>query len=333
MMTAVAVKEQRKRDLTAIALALLIHLLVVGAYFLSEWLFIEDVIDYSGPVLVKLGRSDAPEEEVEALPASPTETVETPEATAEETPEAVEERESGTPEETVKPQESESEEAVERPVSQDDSGDAGEAEASTEESSGQSGKEQVEAPPAEVEVPVTVSKGDEAGNAYETTFEAAQGVVGRSLGVPIYYYLPLPISIDQSVLDNLQDDPQLERRTAERKRGILSRFYESDSNGYILMEDKQPPLDYRPELWAILSEGGYDINIYKSEELGLKGRQVVFTFVVEVGSGNTELSNVKFLRRTGYYEIDQAVIYGFQQAVFSNSSETPVKGRFTYRFQ
>jgi len=333
MKTSIALKEQRKRDLSSLGLALLIHLLVIGTYFLADWLFIDDMVDYSGPVLIKLGRSDAPEELPESLPASPLEAVEQPEITPEDSVESAEEQKSGAPEETVKPEEAESESAREVPVSEKESGQEGTAEKNSESRTGESAPATAEAPPAEVEKVVDVSRGEEEGNSFETTFDAAPGVVGRSLGAPIYFYLPLPQSVSQDIYDSLRDDPVLQTRTADKKKGILNLFYESNMGKYILKNQKQPPFDVRPELWAILAEGGYDILNYKNEDFYLKGREIAFTFVVMVGDGSTELSNVKFIRRSGYSEIDEAVVYGFKQASFYNSSDIPVKGRFTYRFE
>ncbi|MBN2658413.1 MAG: hypothetical protein JXR86_15245 [Spirochaetales bacterium] len=333
MKASVAVKEQRSRDFSAIAIALLIHLLVVGAYLISDLLFFEDMVDYSGPVLIKLGRADAPETLTDSLPAAPVETVEEPDATATQPVEAAEERKTGTVEETVKPEEKESETAREIPVAEKEAGDDGRAEKSSESRSGESGPAVAEAPPAEVEKVVDVSKGEEEGNSFETTFESSPGIVGRSLGAPIYFYLPLPQTIGQSVFDSLRDDPVLQTRTAEKKKGILNLYYESNMGKYLLKNQKQPPIEVRPELWAILAEGGYDILNYKNDDYYLKGREITFTFVVQVGKDSTELSNVKFIRRSGYSEIDEAVVYGFKQASFYNSSDIPVKGRFTYRFE
>ncbi|MBB6482241.1 hypothetical protein [Spirochaeta isovalerica] len=331
MKASVAVKEQRKRDFSAIGIALLIHLIVVGAYLVSDYLFIEDLVDYSGPVLIKLGRADAPEEVTDSLPAAPVENIDEPDVTTEQPVETAEERKSGTVEETVKPEERESETAREIPVAEKEAGDEGQAEQSSESRTGESGPAVADAPPAEVEKVVDVTSGKEEGNSFETTFDATPGLVSRSFGAPIYFYLPLPPVISSSVFDSLKDDPVLSTRTAEKKKGILNQYFALSDGDYY--RTKQPPPQYRPELWAILAEGGYDIGVYKSVDYNLKGKRVVFTFVVEDREGMTVLSNVRFTDRTGFAEIDEAVFYGFQQATFSNSSETPIKGRFTYRFE
>lgn len=332
----VARKEGLKRDIIAIAIAVAIHLLVVGAFLLSNLLFFNDVEEYRGPVLVKLGRADAPEEEAESLPASPIESVEEPEVTPEEPVEPVEtpeEKESGAPEETVLPQEPESENVVERPVSEEESGDSGEQEQSTVEETGESGVAPVEAPPADVEEAVTVTKGTEEGNAYETTFEATPGLVGRTFGDAIYLYLPVPQFVDASIFDALQDDENFARQTAEWKRGILEQYYEAYGNEYLLKKQTQPPLDQRGQIWKFLAEGGYDMNHPEYKDVSPPLRDLVISFTVELGDNATSLSNVQVMRSSGNSEIDEAVIYGFQRAVFYNSADTPVKGRFTYRFQ
>ena len=41
----------------------------IGIFLLSQLLFFRDVEEYTGPVLVKLGRSDAPDKDIEKLRA------------------------------------------------------------------------------------------------------------------------------------------------------------------------------------------------------------------------------------------------------------------------
>lgn len=331
MTTSIAVKEQRKRDFSALGLALLIHLFVVGGYLLSDYLFIADVVDYSGPILVKLGQIDAPQEVTDSLPATPVEKVEEPKVPDEGSTVTDEVKKNGVVGETVKPDESQREKVNKVPVKE--AGVNGDSEQTITSSSSESAMETADAPPAEVEKVVNVTSGEEEGNSYETTFEATQGVVGRSLGAPIYFYLPLPQTISQDIFDSLKDDPDLETRTADKKKGILNLYYEEKIGKFFLKKQQQPPFPKRPELWAILAEGGYDVHNYKNVDYYLKGREIVFTFVVQVGEDSTELTDVKFVRRSGYSEIDESVVYGFMQASFYNSAETPVKGRFTYRFE
>jgi hypothetical protein len=97
-----------------------------------------------------------------------------------------------------------------------------------------------------------------------------------------------------------------------------------------LKGQKQPDLTSRPQIWSLLAEGGLDLKDSKYKPMGLK--PLIITFMVDVGEKETTLSNIQITRSSGNGEIDEAVIYGFQQAVFSNSANIPVKGRFTYRF-
>lgn len=333
-MTSIGLKEQRRRDFTAVGIALILHLFIAGAFILSGILFFNDVEEYRGPVLVKLGRADAPEEEAEALPVSPVETVESPESTISEPVEKAEERESGAPEETVKPETADNESTVESPVSEEESGDSGQAAESAEASEGESGVEAVDAPPAAVEDPVTITHGREEGNAYETTYESEPGLVGRNVWIPIYLYMPLPQYIDLGIVDSMKSDSELDNRpgtrTAESKRVALRSYYSIETaEGLYLKEEPDP--DLRPQVWSLLEDGGYSIRDaeYKA---GRRLRPVVITFTIVNEDDRNALRDVTVTRSSGYGDIDEAVVYGFMKAQFYNSAEIPVKGRFTYRF-
>jgi len=329
-MSSVADKEQAKRDLSAIGIALLIHLIIGGVFVASHFLFIKDIEEYRGPVLVKLGRVDAPDMETDTLPVAPISSEEEQSSTVEESSENTEKIQSGNPRDTVKPDDSNSEAAVERPVSEDENGDRGDSDTSSEENSSESSTTNEETSTVEAEKLVTVTEGTEEGNAYETTYEASPGTVGRSFGNAIYLYMPVPQFVRIDVFDSIKDDPNLLSRTAEKKRGVLFEYYDLFGEEYILKGQMQPDFDERPQIWSILSEGGYDLKNAEYKEMGLN--PLVITFTVDVGDRETSLSNVQIDRSSSIPTIDKAVIYGFQQAVFSNSSDIPVKGRFTYRF-
>ncbi|MDA3808911.1 MAG: hypothetical protein PF518_01145 [Spirochaetaceae bacterium] len=330
-MSSIAEKEQTKRDLKSIGIALLIHLIIFGVFIGYSFLFSTDVDEYRGPVLVKLGRSNAPDIVTEKLPVMPESTEEQQSSTVESPGETTEEIKSGDPQETVKVDVSESDSAIARPVSDKESGDRGTSETSTKESSATSSSANSEIISKPADEMIIVSKGVEDGNAAETTFEASSGLVGRSFGAAIYQYMPLPQFIEKRIFDSLKDDVEFENLTAVKKRGILSRYYDVyNKDEYILKGQKQPDLTSRPQIWSLLAEGGLDLKDSKYKPMGLK--PLIITFMVDVGEKETTLSNIQITRSSGNGEIDEAVIYGFQQAVFSNSANIPVKGRFTYRF-
>ncbi|MBI9098864.1 MAG: hypothetical protein JEY91_10335 [Spirochaetaceae bacterium] len=332
-MFSVAIKEQRKRDLAAISIALLIHLLILGAFFLSGLIFFNDVEEYRGPVLVKLGRADAPDEVTDTMPKVPESTEEEQSNTVEESPESTDEVKTGNPQETIKPDESKNENAVEMPVSEEETGDRGKSETSSEESQTESSTVNEETSTTEAEEPVTVTKGSEEGNAWETTYEASPGIVGRSFGDEIYQYMPIPQFVEKAVFDSIKDDPDLINRTADKKRSILFRYYDLFGDEYLLKDQIQPQYDERPQIWSILAEGGYNLKDPEYKQVVPSLRPLIITFTVGIGSEETFLNNVQVYKSSGNSEVDEAVIYGFQKAIFSNSSDTPVKGRFTYRFE
>jgi hypothetical protein len=331
-MSSIAIKEQRKRDLTAITIAVLIHLLIIGGFFLSHLLFFQDIVEYRGPVLVKLGRADAPEELTDTMPKAPESTEDEQSSTVEETVEIEEEVQKGNPQETVSPDDKQSENAVERPVSDEENGDRGDAESSSEENNTESSPVNEETSTVESDEVVTVTEGSEEGNSWETTFEASEGTVARSFGNAIYLYMPLPQFVEEQVFENIKDDVNLISRTAEKKRRILSEYYELFDNQYLLKDQRQPHFSERPQIWSILAEGGYDLQNPEYKLVAPPLRDLIITFTVDTGDDQTNLSNIQVYRSSGPSEIDEAVIYGFQQAFFSNSSDVPVKGRFTYRF-
>jgi len=332
-MSSIAVKEQRKRDLAALAIAIGIHLFIIGGMFLSNFLFFEDIEEYRGPVLVKLGRADAPDELTETMPKAPETTDEEQSSTVEEKPEATEELEKGNPQESVKTDESQSEKAVERPVSEEENGDKGETESSSRESSSESRPVNEESSTVESDEVVTVTEGREEGNAFETTYEATPGIVGRNVWYPIYLYMPLPQFVSTEIYDSIKGDEQLAHRpgarSAESKQKYFLNFYSLTGDEYYLLNP--PHEDVRPQIWSILEDGSYDLKNAEYKD-GKSLRPVVLTFTVNTGDGVNSISDVTISRSSGYGDIDDAVKYGFLKAAFYNSSDIPVKGRFTYRF-
>lgn len=332
-MLSIALKEQRKRDLTALAVAIMIHLIIIGGILLSNFLFFSDLEEYRGPVLVKLGRADAPDVQTDTMPKAPESTEEEPASAVEEKPEVVEEVQKGIPRETVKTDESQNENAVERPISQEETGDRGDADTSSEKNTAESSTANDEGSPAEVEETVTVTKGSEEGNAFETTYESTPGLVGRNIWLPIYWYMPLPQYISTAIFEGIKSDEQLPdkpgKQTVKSKQNIFLQYYVLTGDEYYL---KNPPdIEYRPQVWSVLEDGSYDVK-NAEYKIGKTLRPVVLTFTVSTSEVNNAISDVKISRSSGYGELDDAVKYGFLKASFYNSTDIPVKGRFTYRF-
>lgn len=332
-MSSIAHKEQSRRDLKALALTLLIHLIIAGVFILSHLILYSDVEEYRGPVLVKLGRADAPDEQTEKQPVIP-ENSQIEQAVSEPSePEAAEVVKSGDPQDTVKVDESDSDTAVDRPVSDKEKGDLGDDSSASEQVTDQSRTVNEESTREEAVEPVTVTQGSEEGNAYETTYDASPGLVGRAFWIPIYMYMPVPQYVDKYTFDSIKSDEELENRpgyrTAEDKRKNLLQYYELTGDEYYLFNP--PSEDERPQIWSILEDGSYDLKHaeYKRDKAL---RSVVLTFTVNRDKEETFISEVLINRSSGYGEIDDAVVYGFLKASFYNSSDLSVKGRFTYRF-
>jgi outer membrane biosynthesis protein TonB len=162
-------------------------------------------------------------------------------------------------------------------------------------------------------------KGVEMGNALSTTFGASQGTVGRNLYVPIYLFMPLPQSIDDSVFQ------------AINQKETFKRIYQQSGATWTL---KSPvPLQQRGDYWRMLEDGGYDPKS-ADYKIGKKLKPVTLEFAVGpiVKGSNSELVDVRLVQSSGSSEIDEAVIYGFRQSAFFNKTGNAVSGKFVHSF-
>ncbi len=332
-MSSQADKEQARRNLVAVGSALLLHIIIATGFLISHFVFFSDVEEYRGPVLVKLGRADAPDEVAEDLPSQPENQEESQHDTEEDKTPVEEEVKSGEPGENIAIDESDNENAMDRPVTESESGEHGDAEVSMEKVDDTSNPVSEEEAVAEAEKKVAVVKGSEVGNAYETTYEASPGIVGRNFWIPIYAFMPLPQFLDKKIFDSIVGDAELSNRpgtrTAESKQEFLLDYYELMGDEYYLKN--LPPKDTRPKIWYILEDGKYDLDNAEYKE-GKTLRPVIITFEVTAGDDTISITGAQVSRSSGFPEIDEAVLYGFLKASFYSSSEESVKGRFTYRF-
>jgi len=171
-------------------------------------------------------------------------------------------------------------------------------------------------------------RGEEHGNSHETTFEATEGRVGRSLYVPIWTFLPLPRTVEDRIYARIQGDGF---RTAVEQKSRFRNHYEFDAGAWKLKQDV--PLDQRQGIWLILEGGGYDLARaeYKTGR-SLSPMQIRFKVGPAQGYRPPVLESVEIVQSSGDPEIDAAVLFGFRRASFSNDSDRSVTGRFTYRF-
>ncbi len=317
-MTEYQLKRQKKRTLISFLAAFLLHLLIFGGVLIYGLLFVEDIGDYSGPVLVKLG-----EPEGEDLPVMPDDSPVQEEVPDEPAP-PVEE----TQPEAVLPDTPVTEEAPVMPQPEADSPEAVlPAETAPAETEQTSTPEQDSVPaepavPAEPEVQTKI-EGDPAGNSTVSEFFTS-GRVGRTLGAAIYLYMPLPPFIGEDLFNRVQGmsySPEISRQQ------LIQRYYSPVNREYVLQE--APPVDDLRAIWSYLIDAGYD---YANADYKAGGylRPVIITFSL---SPEAELLNLKISQSSGNAEVDNAVLEGFQEASFYNSTDKEINGRFTYRFE
>jgi outer membrane biosynthesis protein TonB len=184
---------------------------------------------------------------------------------------------------------------------------------------------------ATAEVGPVIAKGSEAGNSYSASVGGSSGQVARSLYIPIYRYMPLPMYVDERVAAKVLDPASSSFTPLAERTKLLKDNYVKDADAWRL---KDPlPLSRREALWTILEEAGYVVSRadYKAGKV-LSPVVLVFTVTPGVGFANPTLTDVRITQSSGYSDIDEAVLYGFKQAVFSSSAKTPTTGKFTYRF-
>ncbi len=320
-MTPYQLKVQNRRTLVSIGLALLIHLLLIGAYLVYDYLFVEDLAEFSGPVLVKLGEPEGqdipvlpdpeipeeiPEDRSDPVPPPPAESVESP---AEAVSPAAPSRPSPEGSLPVQP-DSESTESTESA-----------AEKSVEPSVAEDVPVRPQ-PETPAEPQPVIIEGEDGGNSYEYQFAAEEGLVKRSLSAAIYLYMPLPRIVPDSVYQSIKGESPYEGTSLQ---DLFRRYYSHVGSEWFY--EAEPFTDDIRSLWVALSDAGYDLEKADYKEAGLN--DVVITFTI---SENAMLLDARIQKSSSKPEVDEAVLQGFKAASFSNASGREIKGRFTYRF-
>jgi hypothetical protein len=161
-------------------------------------------------------------------------------------------------------------------------------------------------------------RGSEMGDAISTTFGASSGQVGRNIYVPIYLYMPLPTTVDDSIYRNVV------------AKEIFRTSYQQSGTKWKLKA--KVPLVQRADFWTMLETAGYDASM-ADFKTGQKLSPVVLEFTVGPLSRNkVELIDLRLVSSSGSSEVDEAVIYGFRQASFFNKTGVGVPGKFIYSF-
>lgn len=300
-------ERERKRAAVAVSSALGAYLLLFGVAALLSLFAVQDMADFSGPIIVRLGSPDGvdaphPVEaerssaQAESVPEAPAAALPEPPAPAAPSPLPTAKPAAAKPTPTTQPA------PAPKPA----------------------------APPAPEPV---VIRGSESGNSYDMTFLSGSGVVGRSLYVPIWLFMPVPNELPARIYESIPDLNGLPGTAAERRRIFEASYAKAADGSWQLKKFKQPPYDGRPELWSMLEEAGYDVKNaeYKTTN---RLRPVVILFKVSAPGpdGKPELEAVHIETGSGISTIDDDVLYGFKKAEFSNSGSSSISGRFTYRF-
>ncbi|QEN08529.1 energy transducer TonB [Oceanispirochaeta crateris] len=311
-MTPYQVKQQKKRTLLSVLFAILFHLLVLGSFILYDYFFIEELSDFSGPILVKLGEPEGedlplmPEDVPEEVP----EEVVTPEDILPPVPETVVSEPSENTLPPVQP-----EKIVEKPTPTPIPIPA---------------EPVVNTPATPPVIPqkpqAVIISGEDEGNSYEYQFEAEEGVIGRSLSTDISLYMPLP----QIISSSLYGSESMTKESFQiglTRQELIQKYYTNINGDWVYTET--PNIDDIKSIWAYLKEAGYDAS-NADYKFGGNLNPVVISFTI---SGSAELIMSKVDKSSGDSRIDDSVLAGFRSATFSNSSNGEIKGRFTYRFQ
>ncbi|MBF9017165.1 MULTISPECIES: energy transducer TonB [unclassified Oceanispirochaeta] len=313
-MTPYQQKKQNRRTLISFLAAFLFHLLIVGGVLLYDYLFVEELNEFSGPVLVKLGEPEG--EDIPVLPEEDTPVNDVPE-------------DSSTPSQASDIPDSPSDApSVPEPVSDDAVRPATE-EALLSDPSDKVEDSSPEESPLETqpetpsEPKVQIVSGEEAGNSFEYQYNS-EGNVGRSLGAEIYLYMPLPQFINMDLFDKVKGDSY---SPGTSRKDFILKYYKKFNEELALQY--APVTDDVRALWDYLIDAGYD---YQNADYKTDGylRPVILSFSI---SPEGDLLNVEIQKSSGNPDVDQAVKVGFQNAAFYNSVDREINGRFTYRFQ
>ncbi|HOX47591.1 MAG TPA: hypothetical protein P5165_07150 [Spirochaetia bacterium] len=314
--------QDRKRRVLAWAATAAAYLLALGLVLLVEGFRVEEVSDYAGPVRVSLGSPEG--NAARGLLESPPELSEPPApAPAEPTP----------PEPAAAAPTSPATPAPAAPAQPKAPAAAKPAPAAAKPAPAATASAAAapSAPAAPTSPPPPeVARGTEAGNDYETSFGGDSGLIRRSLKVPIYRYLPPPFYLDQKYVDSIAGLPDaVNPMPEEARRRLLITYYAK--SGDVWKQKLPVPLDVRERLWVVLEEAGFDPRRADYKLNNPKPITLSFT-MVPIKNQMPELRDLRIIESSGFPDLDEAVMYGFQKAGFSSDATKAVTGRFVYRF-
>ncbi|OHD82771.1 MAG: hypothetical protein A3J97_01275 [Spirochaetes bacterium RIFOXYC1_FULL_54_7] len=168
------------------------------------------------------------------------------------------------------------------------------------------------------------------------TIEAISGTAGRSLYEPIWLYMPLPYELPTAIYAAIPDRAGLPG-TAALRREQFAKVYESVGGNWRLkkgpLPGSQPGYEARPPIWVMLEDAGYDLEKAEYKTMN-RLREITLLFKVSPyhPDRGVTLETVHIERSSGISTIDDAVVYAFSKAQFSNSGDKSINGRLNYRF-
>lgn len=302
-------KKERERLILSTLYVFGSTLIVFGILYLFNLLKFEDFHEYTGPVKITFGSPDVTEDVTPILKKQeiPRE-IEKPQPDKEILPEP----------EVVK--EPEIVESVSNEIKKD-------TPVKKETKKPEVVKPAEVTPPAEP-VPV-IQNGRENGNSHETSFESSSSKIGRRAYFPISQFMPLPETVSIDIFSLIEGDVT-GFGDSSYNRSFFKKYYSDRGSYYSLNGDV--PLQNRPDLWAILDKAGYNLDDadYKKDR---RLKPVIISFEINSNSGGVNsIKSAEIVSSSGDREIDEAVLYGFKQSTYSNSTDQSVKGRFKYSF-
>ncbi|MGL1891843.1 MAG: caspase family protein [Spirochaetaceae bacterium] len=175
-----------------------------------------------------------------------------------------------------------------------------------------------------------IQKGKENGNSHETTFQSTSSKVRRVAYFPICQFMPLPSVITIKIYNMIEGDIN-GIGEKDYNRDFFDKYYIKQGSNYIL--NSIVSYQNRPELWGILDNAGYDV-VNAAYKFNKDLKTTIISFELNINSNVINaIKSAEIVSSCGDKKLDEAILYGFRQSIYSNRSEEVVKGVFKYYFK